>query len=269
MDFIPKVKAPINKATKESEPNFVYSDEELEADVHGQGETGDVNVTGGMDDESDLIDEEDILPPRPKIKQEDIFVDDNLAVMPDELIKKPKKINKNGKERKPMSEEHKLKLKASREKAMLVKKQRAKERAALKEQDLEEKKLLKMKKQKDKKKQLDQLKKEVYEDSITPAPAASSAPAPAPAPAPAAAPAPAQAPMAPVVREIIKDPSFTIADIERAQLNAIMAHEKLRLQRKEEKKKKQSEEQEYARLKDKLLKAQNPRNNFSASRGFF
>ena len=145
-----------------------------------------------------------------------------------------------------MSEEHKAKLQQAREKAFLVKKQKAEERKKLKEQEAEEKKLLKLKKQKD----IEKLKKEVYEE-----------PKPAPTPSPAPAPAP--------VREIIREPTLTAKDIENAQLNAIMSYEKLRKQRKEEKKKKQAEDDEMERLRQKLMRAKNPKNNFSMNSGFF
>jgi hypothetical protein len=179
--------------------------------------------------------------PQAKAKtiQDDIFEDDEPPPKP----KKERKLTKNGKERKPMSEEHKAKLQQAREKAFLVKKQKAEERKKLKEQDAEEKKLLKLKKQKD----IEKLKKEVYEE---PKP---QAPPPAPVP----------------VREIIREPTLTKEDLEKAQLNAIMSYEKLRLARKEEKKKKQQEDAEMDRLRDKLMKAKNPNNRFSMSGGFF
>lgn len=246
MDFIPKVKAPINKVTKEVEPNFVYSDDEIIIDeVESEVES---DVDDQLSDEEIFIDEkpEPVKPVKP-----------DKPVKP-EKPEKPKKINKNGKERKPMSEEHKFKLQAAREKAMLVKKEKAKERVIQKKQDLEERKLLKLKRQKDKLKEIEALKKEVYDE-----------PEPAPEPVVAAVSQAVVAPVVEQIREIIREPSITPADIERAQLNAILAHEKLRLARKDEKRRKQSEEQEYALLRQKLLKAQNPRNNFSGSRGFF
>ena len=102
---------------------------------------------------------------------------------------------------------------------------------------------MKLKKQKD----IEKLKKEVYEE---PKP---QAPPPAPVP----------------VREIIREPTLTKEDLEKAQLNAIMSYEKLRLARKEEKKKKQQEDAEMDRLRDKLMKAKNPNNRFSMNGGFF
>jgi hypothetical protein len=194
--------------------------------------------------------EEEFIPQPVKkvVEEESIFEEDEPK--PKTKPKKEPKLTKNGKQRKPMSEEHKAKLQQAREKAFLVKKQKAEERKKLKEQDAEEKKLLKLKKQKD----IEKLKKEVLgEDKEEPKP--TPAPTPAPAPAP--------------VREIIRQPTLTKEDIEKAQLSAIMSYEKLRKQRKEEKKKKQAEEDEMDRLRQKLMRAKNPRNNFSMNSGFF
>ena len=227
MDFIPKVKnmdEPVNKETGEENQNFIYSDEE-------DFET--------YEDEVEANSESFIPQAKAKTIQDDIFEEDEPPPKP----KKERKLTKNGKERKPMSAEHKAKLQQAREKAFLVKKQKAEERKKLKEQDAEEKKLLKLKKQKD----IEKLKKEVYEE---PKP---QAPPPAPVP----------------VREIIREPTLTKEDLEKAQLNAIMSYEKLRLARKEEKKKKQQEDAEMDRLRDKLMKAKNPNNRFSMNGGFF
>lgn len=230
MDFIPKVKnmdEPVNKETGEENPNFIYSDEEdfetYEDEVLEQAKS-------------------DNFIPQAKAKtiQDDIFEEDEPPPKP----KKEGKKTKSGKERKPMSEEHKEKLKQARTKAFLVKKQKAEERKKLKEQDAEEKKLLKLKKQKD----IEKLKKEVLgEDKEEPP----------------------TGPQAPPVREIIREPTLTKEDIEKAQLNAIMSYEKLRLARKEEKKKKQQEDAEMDRLRDKLMKAKNPNNRFSMNGSFF
>jgi hypothetical protein len=232
MDFIPKVKnmdEPVNKETGEENQNFIYSDEE-------DFET--------YEDEVEAKSESFIPQAKAKTIQDDIFEEDHDVPPP--KPKKEGKKTKSGKERKPMSEEHKEKLKQAREKAFLVKKQKAEERKKLKEQDAEEKNLLKLKKQKD----IEKLKKEVLGgDKEEPKP---------------------QAPPVPV-REIIRHevPTLTKEDLEKAQLNAIMSYEKLRLARKEEKKKKQQEDAEMDRLRDKLMKAKNPNNRFSMNGGFF
>ena len=232
MDFIPKVKPDKNKETLEEDPNFKYSDEELEVDDYE------------ADDSEIVIEEmEEFIPKAKKVSvKEDLFEDDD-----DKETKQPT-INKNGKQRKPMTEEHKQKLKFAREKAMLAKKAKAQERKVQKAEDAEENKLLLLKKKKDKKKEMEKLKKEVYEeDDILKE----------------------QIEPVPIVREIIREPTLTKKDIEDAQLNAIMSYESLRKQRKEDKKKKEKEQEEYNNLKNKLLRAQNPRNQFSGSRGFF
>ena len=233
MDFIPKVKnmdEPVNEKTGEENPNFVYEEDEVE----------------DFESYEDEVQAEEFIPqPIKKVVEEETIFEEDEPPKKAKPKKEPK-LTKNGKQRKPMSEEHKAKLKQAREKAFLVKKQKAEERKKLKEQDAEEKKLLKLKKQKD----IEKLKKEVYEE---PKPASKPQPAPAPAP----------------VREIIREPTLTAKDIENAQLNAIMSYEKLRKQRKEEKKKKQSEDAEMDRLREKLMRAKNPRNNFSMNNGFF
>ena len=225
MDFIPKV-----KNMDEPEIQEIESENEVE----------------DFESYEDEVQAEEFIPqPIKKVLEEETIFEEDEPPKKAKPKKEPK-LTKNGKQRKPMSEEHKAKLKQAREKAFLVKKQKAEERKKLKEQDAEEKKLLKLKKQKD----IEKLKKEVYEE-----------PKPAPKPAPAPAPAP--------VREIIREPTLTAKDIENAQLNAIMSYEKLRKQRKEEKKKKQSEDAEMDRLREKLMRAKNPRNNFSMNNGFF
>jgi len=238
MDFIPKVK-------NMDEPE-IQSEDEVEDFESYEDEVKSQSVQ-----EEDEVQEEFIPQAiKKEVDEESIFEDDaDEVAKPKPKPKKEPKLTKSGKQRKPMSEEHKAKLKQAREKAFLVKKKKAEERKKMKEQDAEEKKLLKLKKQKD----IEKLKKEVYEE---PKPASESAkPAPTPAPAP--------------VREIIREPSLTAKDIENAQLNAIMSYEKLRKQRKEEKKKKQSEDAEMDRLRQKLMRAKNPRNNFSMNGGFF
>tara|TARA_R110000803_G_scaffold55904_4_gene112960 strand:+ start:164 stop:907 length:744 start_codon:yes stop_codon:yes gene_type:complete len=247
MNFIPKVTVveKVNEDTGEVNQNFIYSDEDDVVD-----EVDEVDV----DDVDDLVVE-------PLEDPDDIFVEADAKPKP----KKEPKINKNGKVRQPMSEEHKMKLKAARDKAVLAKRAKAQERKVLKEEQIqqkqkqkliddeekalaeEEKQLKKLKRAKD----LQQLKEELNAEPVAQQPVAGHFVAPQ------------------IIKEIIKEPSFTLADIERAQLNAIMASEKLRLQRKDDKRKKQAEEAEFDRLKQRLMKAQNPRNNFNSSRGFF
>ena len=189
---------------------------------------------------------------RQKINTNDIFdmeelknelddMPDNLAVVPDELkdeiiepVKtykppaKPRKVNKNGKPRKAMSEEHKKKLAEARKKAVEVRKQKAIERKQQQALDKEEKELLK----KQKVKRVQKLKEEV-EEPATPKPA----------------PAPVQEP-APIQRD--SETWITKKDLEQAQYEAIAKYETLRKQRKAEKKQKEMIEREKAELMKKL-----------------
>ena len=89
MDFIPKVKMDfipddIDDDTAEENPQFVYDDDDVK-------------------EAEEMISEAEINPSMNGINEEEIFEDI------------PKKVKKK---RKPMSEEHKAKLKIAREKAM-------------------------------------------------------------------------------------------------------------------------------------------------------
>ena len=255
MSFIPQVK---NQKIAIDEPESDENDEnpdflqEIVSETHSiENNKSVINLDQKVENYSEE-EEEDFIPeavPKKPVVEKDIFIDDTP----------PKKttFNKNGKPRAPMSDAHKEKLRMAREKAVISRREKAKARAQKKIDDEEEavereeeNKLRELKKKKDKKKELDELKKAVYDT-----------PVPTPTPAPA--------PPAPVIREIVREPSITKDDIEQAQLNAIMQYENLRKQRKEEKKKKEAESLEYENLKKKLLRAQNPRNQFNGSRGFF
>lgn len=198
----------------------------------------------------DVIDEQEPsvkLPDVEKqvIKTEDVFeYPDNLAVLPDKVRKdieaefmeqgevfketkpKPRKqtLNKNGKPRKQLSEEHKQKLKVAREKALEVRRQKAAERKKEKAFQEEEKALQRKKKQQD----FDKLKKEVEQpDKIEP----SKEPAP-------------------IQRS--SETWVTKADLEKAQFDAIAKYEILRKQRKAEKRQKEQIEQEKQNIINKL-----------------
>ena len=90
-----------DKETGEENPNFIYSDEE-------DFETCEDEVLEPAKSESFI--------PQAKAKtiQDDIFEEDHDVPPP--KPKKERKLTKNGKERKPMSEEHKAKLQQAREK---------------------------------------------------------------------------------------------------------------------------------------------------------
>lgn len=160
----------------------------------------------------------------PSIEKKEIIEDeifqmpDNLAVRPTYLPpqrpapEKPvrrKGVNKDGTQRKPMSEEHKQKLALAREKAKIALEEKKKVRAEEKALELQEKELLK----KQKVKRVQKLKEEVESDCE-------------------AAPPSTKTPT-------IQQSNFTMEDIQKAQFNAIMSYEALRKARKEEKKKEQ------------------------------
>ncbi len=194
----------------------------------------------------DVIDEKEVgvnLPDiaKQEIVQEDVFeYPDNLAVLPDKVKKdiesdfmekgevfkepKPRKqtLNKNGKPRKKLSEEHKQKLKLAREKALEVRRLKAAERKKEKAFVEEEKALQRKKKQQD----FDKLKKSVEEPEK-----------PEPAPAP-------------VQRS--SETWVTKDDLEKAQFEAIAKYEILRKQRKAEKRQKEQLEQEKQNIINKL-----------------
>lgn len=218
MDFIPKVKLDYqpeedieqeltNEETEEVEPNFVYEEEE------------EVNINPSMNgmNEDKGIDEETIFEDIPKKK----------------------------KTRKPMTEEHKAKLKLAREKANAVRRAKGQENRKLKQMKNETKELQKLKIEKE----YNKVKHEVEKIKDPPKPA----PAPAPEPEPKQ-----------VHNQLTKE------DIEEAQLQAIMKYEALRKERKKNKKINEAEEQRKTEMRNKLLRAMNPRNNYSnfATGGF-
>ena len=146
-----------------------------------------------------------------------------------QLLKKPAKINKNGKPRKPMSEAHKAKLASSREKALQARKLKAEERKKAKELEKEERELLKAQKVK----RVQKLREEVHEEE---APVLPTAPAP--------------------VQQSTQ--SFSRDDLEKAQLDAIIKYEALRKSRKEEKKKKEMLEKQQQDMRNKIKRATEP-----------
>ncbi len=167
-----------------------------------------------------------------EIIENEIFqMPDNLAVRPDWLppqeLQKPikrKGVNKDGRKRKPMSEEHKKKLALAREKARIAKMEKSKVRREDKALEREEKELLK----KQKVKRVQKLKAEVEDDCDTAAPVSTKTPIPA---------------------QQQQQPQLTMEDIQKAQYNAIMSYETLRKARKEEKKKAQMIEKQKEDMK--------------------
>lgn len=151
---------------------------------------------------------------------------------------KRKGYNKNGKKRKPMSEEHKAKLALAREKA-LEKKRYLKQKRAEEKAEKEEMKALETKvetKRKTKKKQelIKELEDEVEDDEPQPLQRTESA-KPIDIPKP-------------------KQQFITREDLEKAQLSTLVAYEQMRKARKAEKKKKQQEEEYQEQVKQTIQK---------------
>jgi len=172
-----------------------------------------------------LLDEEPVIYDTPIVSNDIFDIGDAKK-----LIDKPKNIKKNGQPRKPMSEEHKMKLAESRKKAVEVRKLKAEERKKAKALENEERELLKQQKVK----RVQKLREEVSNDNEY------KAPAPAPSPA------------------IIHQQSFTREDLEKAQLDAIIKYEALRKSRKEEKKKEEMIKQQQEEMRNKIKRATEP-----------
>jgi hypothetical protein len=213
MDFIPsdnesdrEAEENVNKETGEENPNFIYSDEE------------------------DLEKEDNVekVVPKAKSKREDMNVNEIFTIPNNDgvIINDPTvKLTKKGKPRKqrpPMTEAHKEKLKIAREKAMASRIAKAKERKENLELEKQEKELLKQQKVK----RVKQLKEEVEED------------------------------VPPTITK--KEQVFTKKDLEQAQLQAIINYEKIRKSRKAEKEERKKMEAEEEAIKAQLRRAVAP-----------
>lgn len=211
MDFIPSDNEDdIDEDTGEDNPNFVY--EEFD-------ESKDKTQEEIEEDKITMVVEEDV--PKAKSKRDGMDVNEIFNMPNDTPIKLTKK-GKPRKQRPPMTEAHKEKLKDARVKAMASRKAKAQERKEVKSLDIEEKELLK----KQKVKRVQKLKEEV--DDETP------------------------------LKEIVKEQTFTKKDLEDAQLNAIMNYEKLRKSRKEQKKIDQEKNREEEAVRNQLRRAVAP-----------
>ena len=188
-----------------------------------------------VDDTIDTTTEtiEDVMP-KPKSKKEKLNVNEVFDLPKETPIveaEPPVKLTKKGvprKKRPPMSEEHKQKLALAREKAMEARKKKAADKKVAKALELEEKELLK----KQKHKRVQKLKEEV-EDDIKP-----NEPKPS-------------------------GSFFTKEQLEEAQLNAIMNYEKIRKTRKAEKKEKQKKDMEEEALKQTIIRAVQPQQEYN------
>ena len=212
MDFIPSDDESVHPETEESNPNMKYEDEEEKKE----------EIIVEPVKKSDTINPEEIFSLNEEEKK-------NIQEQIKEVSFEPNvKLTKKGKpfkKRPPMSEAHKLKLKAARDKAMATRKAKA---AVRKEDKLLEKKnqeLLRTKKKKD----VEKLEKEVNDELPTPKPS----------------------------------PEGYGVDVEKAVLDGIAKYEVLRKQRKKEKQEVQKKQKEENEMKDKLRRAIAPSKPFN------
>jgi len=224
MSFIPEVKM-----------DFIPSDDESVSEANEENITSEIKE---FDEEKDITqeeieDKEEVIDeniPTAKSKRDGMDVNE-IFNMPNNTYVRDVKLTKKGKPRKqrpPMTEAHKEKLKFAREKAMASRKRIAQEKKEAKELEKQEKELLK----KQKVKRVKQLKEEVEE----------------------------VAPTKPLKTnlEVVKEQSFTKKDLEEAQLQAIMNYEKIRKSRKEQKKIEQEKNKEQEALKAQIRRAVAP-----------
>jgi len=224
MSFIPEVKM-----------DFIPSDDESVSEANEENITSEIKE---FDEEKDITqeeieDKEEVIDeniPTAKSKRDGMDVNE-IFNMPNNTYVRDVKLTKKGKPRKqrpPMTEAHKEKLKFAREKAMASRKRIAQEKKEAKALENEEKELLK----KQKVKRVKQLKEEVEEVAPT---------------------KPLQTNL-----EVVKEQSFTKKDLEEAQLQAIMNYEKIRKSRKEQKKIEQEKNKEQEALKAQIRRAVAP-----------
>lgn len=216
--------------TEEENPQFVYDDNETQSGEEVI-EVNDAKMDFIPKPSKNEIFEEEIFHDIPKkvkgrksiveeVQKEEVLIPEDT---PPPLVKEKKK-------RKPMTEEHKAKLKLAREKAYQARLVNSETRKKDKAMEKEEKELLKLKKVKD----LQKLKKSVMEEEEPKV----------------------------VVK---KEKQLTKEDLQEAQLQAIMKYEYLRKERKEVKKKAQEEAEHNQKVRAKLMNARNPRNKFGSS----
>ena len=217
MSFIPEVKMDFIPSDDDDD-----NDDNITTEIEEFDEEKDITQEEIEEKKEEII-EEDIVP-KAKSKREGMDVNEIFNMPIDTNVKLTKK-GKPRKKRPPMSEAHKEKLKAAREKAMEVRKAKAQEKKDAKALEKEEKELLK----KQKVKRVKQLKEEVEED-VTPKP----------------------------IKETIKEQMFSKKDLEEAQLNAIMNYEKIRKSRKEQKKIEQEKNREQEAIRNQIRRAVAP-----------
>ena len=184
----------------------------------------------------------EVIKPKPRSTMEDIYGDGPVMKVVEE--EKPKKERKK---RKPMTDEQKEKLALARQKALEVRREKAKEKQELKD-------LQKMKKQKE----INDLRAEVGLE-----PKKKKEPEPK-------------------KEVIIKEPEkievqptmqtekyYTQADLDKATLNAIMGYETIRKDRKAKKNEMLAKKREEQRVAEQLRKVIQPRNITYGQEGYF
>ena len=189
-----------------------------------------------VDEEDDYEEEEEIQ----MVVEEEEEVKEQVEQIKTEIIfddpnKPPPKLTKSGKPRKPMSAEHKEKLKFAREKAVISRRKKQVEREEERKFQNEEKELLKKKKIKD----FEKLKIEVEE------------------------------PVEETIKNeknkkivpVINQQTFTKEDLENASLDAIIKYETIRKDRKKKKQEEQMIINQREEIKNKLQG--NPRRPFN------
>ncbi len=190
---------------------------------------------------------EEIITREPMLNEEDIFIDDRrekekVRDTPEkkeeieeieEIEPEPEKPVKTKKKRKPMSEEHKEKLKLAREKALETRRRNAKEKREIKELNKRKKEM-----------ELEKLRNEVHGVKVKEVKTVVEQPKPV----------------------IIKEQSFTKKDIEEAQYTAIANYEKMRKAEKQKKKELERAQREAEEVKKKLNKAVNFTSNRADAR---
>tara|TARA_R110000824_G_scaffold283022_5_gene471357 strand:+ start:1032 stop:1772 length:741 start_codon:yes stop_codon:yes gene_type:complete len=206
----------VNLDTDETNPNFVYEGEESndlkEIEFQEKPVINKKEIFEGNDTDEEIVDEE--------IVHEEHEPEPAPASKPKK--EKPPPKEKEKKKRKPMTEEHKAKLFAARDKAMKVRKANAEERKKMKAVDIEEQDLLK----KQKIKRVKKLKEEVDSDHEET-----------------------------IIKPIKQTSQITKKDLEDAQLDAIIKYEAMRKERKAEKKKAELVENERLNMINTINKA--------------
>ncbi len=184
----------------------------------------------------------EVIKPKPRSTMEDIYGDGPVMKVVEE--EKPKKERKK---RKPMTDEQKEKLALARQKALEVRREKAKEKQELKD-------LQKMKKQKEindlraevglepKKKKEPEPKKEVIIKE------------------------PEKIEVQPTMKT---EKYYTQADLDKATLNAIMGYETIRKDRKAKKNEMLAKKREEQRVAEQLRKVIQPRNITYGQEGYF